>query len=206
MTASSRSMKIASAGPCAAFSRKRGDVGGRGENRPECPGAHEYLIFGLLDASSITDLRVAPLPRWLWGSMPRIRAISGGVSDHPLWIDPGLNSHFGQHRDQILGREIPERAEPGRHRDPAADPADRAFQPLDAGVERCENFAVAMPERLWMWKPKPAFGNRPPSRANNRLTCAGSSIPREPGHRSDGCRFVQAPHHGDYISSAIKPS
>ena len=61
------------------------------------------------------------------------------ISDQPFMVAAILNSHFGQHRHQIFGREIPERAEPGRHRDPAADPADRAFQPLDAGVERGEN-------------------------------------------------------------------
>src|SRR5262249_39833464 len=58
------------------FHETRGGSGHREQRSVSGSGGHEYLMFGLVTASSATCLRVAPLPRWLCGSMPSSVAIS----------------------------------------------------------------------------------------------------------------------------------
>ena len=65
----------------------------------------------------------------------------GGGLDQLRQVHPGLDPHLLQHRDQVLGRDVPGRAR--RHR-AAAELAEGALEGVDPGLERGEHVGEAL--------------------------------------------------------------
>src|SRR4051794_36108711 len=77
----------------------------------------------------------APCPVTARLNIEDARNVVGGGQDLGR-VEPRADAHLVEHCDEILGREIADRAGGGWHRDPAPDTADRALDEGSAGIER----------------------------------------------------------------------
>ena len=151
-------------------------------------------------ASSVTDFRVAPLPRWLWGSMPSIPAIScdaatirsGSIPvSIPISASIVTRSSVGKlpREPSLVGIAIPPpipQIAPSSHCTPASSAA--------------RMLAVAMPERLWMWKPKAGVRKQVAKAREQPIDVRGIFHAERAGEiEAADAAVMQPPHHGDDV-------